>query len=300
MSAATLRDAVEETRATSRTAGLMDGLRSMPLFRQLVPMESMINWPLPKRQRPAWDGRTAVYLTFLLSGFRRPARRGDPTELLPPFATLTLNWANGAPVEYSDLRYRRPWPITDPPPVVGGSHTRPSAASAWASTWPPALRLGELYDGLVENLLSGSGWAGDQEFAALFSRIVEPGLVPYYRAIAPEVRRPLRWRRRRAAMSSPDTFEHLRDQALALFPDTLATARRRGAEVAASRLAAAQERLRDSALTVVVCGEFKRGKSSLLNALLEEKPPPSPRTRPWPPALSPSSRTGRPSRSWWA
>ncbi|MGE0170977.1 dynamin family protein [Nocardioides sp.] len=68
-------------------------------------------------------------------------------------------------------------------------------------------------------------------------------------------------------------FEDLRDRALALFPDALATARRRGAQTAEQRLDAAAQRLRDSALTVVVCGEFKRGKSSLLNALLEEDPP---------------------------
>lgn len=40
--------------------------------------------------------------------------------------------------------------------------------------------------------------------------------------------------------------------------------------VTAERLAAAERRLRSGTLTVVVCGEFKRGKSSLLNALLEE------------------------------
>lgn len=68
-------------------------------------------------------------------------------------------------------------------------------------------------------------------------------------------------------------FETLRDRALLLFPELLAVAGRRGADTATRRLAAARERLRDSRLTVVVCGEFKRGKSSLLNALLEEDPP---------------------------
>jgi hypothetical protein len=68
-------------------------------------------------------------------------------------------------------------------------------------------------------------------------------------------------------------FEDLRERTLKLFPDVLTTARRRGADTARRRLEAAQERLRDSPLTVVVCGEFKRGKSRLLNALLEEEPP---------------------------
>lgn len=39
------------------------------------------------------------------------------------------------------------------------------------------------------------------------------------------------------------------------------------------RLEASATRLDDDTLTVVVCGEFKRGMSSLLNALLEESPP---------------------------
>ncbi len=70
-----------------------------------------------------------------------------------------------------------------------------------------------------------------------------------------------------------ETFEALRGRTLALFPAMLATAQRRDAATAAARLAAAHDRLRDATLTIVVCGEFKRGKSSLLNALLEVDPP---------------------------
>ncbi|WP_433202792.1 dynamin family protein [Dactylosporangium sp. CS-047395] len=65
-------------------------------------------------------------------------------------------------------------------------------------------------------------------------------------------------------------FDTARDAALSLFPQLIALAERRGARTAAGRLAAARERLADGRLTVVVCGEFKRGKSSLLNALLDE------------------------------
>lgn len=49
--------------------------------------------------------------------------------------------------------------------------------------------------------------------------------------------------------------------------------RRRDAGTTGSRLAASAAQLGDDTLTVVVCGEFKRGRSSLLNALLEEVPP---------------------------
>ena len=66
------------------------------------------------------------------------------------------------------------------------------------------------------------------------------------------------------------TFEGLRAEVLALFSQLSDIAGARGAEEAARRLAVGRQRLLDERLTVVVCGEFKRGKSSLLNALLEE------------------------------
>lgn len=65
-------------------------------------------------------------------------------------------------------------------------------------------------------------------------------------------------------------YDDLRAQALELFPPLRAAARRADAVEADRRLDSAQQRLEESKLTVVVCGEFKRGKSTLLNALLEE------------------------------
>ncbi|MEZ0094074.1 dynamin family protein [Streptacidiphilus sp. EB129] len=65
-------------------------------------------------------------------------------------------------------------------------------------------------------------------------------------------------------------YDALRDEALALFTELVATADRAGADEAEQRLVAARRRLSEGRLTAVVCGEFKRGKSSLLNALLEE------------------------------
>jgi Dynamin family len=65
-------------------------------------------------------------------------------------------------------------------------------------------------------------------------------------------------------------YDDLRAQALELFPPLRSAARRAGAAETGRRLDSAQQRLEDSKLTVVVCGEFKRGKSTLLNALLEE------------------------------
>ncbi|MFD7898273.1 dynamin family protein [Streptomyces sp. NPDC059743] len=68
-------------------------------------------------------------------------------------------------------------------------------------------------------------------------------------------------------------FDRLRGEVLALFPPLTEATARLGGEEALARLDTARERLAEGRLTVVVCGEFNRGKSSLLNALLEEEPP---------------------------
>ncbi|MEW9529408.1 dynamin family protein [Microbispora sp. NPDC049125] len=65
-------------------------------------------------------------------------------------------------------------------------------------------------------------------------------------------------------------FDVLRTEILGVFAVLTPLARRTDADETARRLGAAEHRLRDGRLTVVVCGEFKRGKSRLLNALLDE------------------------------
>jgi predicted GTPase len=67
------------------------------------------------------------------------------------------------------------------------------------------------------------------------------------------------------------SFDELRSAILALFDvaETLAVSAGAGAETL-RRLRLARERLESGLLTTVVCGEFKRGKSTLLSALLNE------------------------------
>jgi hypothetical protein len=65
-------------------------------------------------------------------------------------------------------------------------------------------------------------------------------------------------------------FDELRTRILELFPDLIAHAVRVKAAETERRLRGAHEDLAEARLAVLVCGEFKRGKSSLLNALLEE------------------------------
>ncbi|OLT21072.1 hypothetical protein BJF78_34740 [Pseudonocardia sp. CNS-139] len=61
------------------------------------------------------------------------------------------------------------------------------------------------------------------------------------------------------------------DPAGTALDDALAEARRRGREDLVARLAAARARMQESTCTVLVVGEFNKGKSSLINALLNAR-----------------------------
>ena len=65
-------------------------------------------------------------------------------------------------------------------------------------------------------------------------------------------------------------YETYRRDMLELFQPAIEIAYSHNAIESAQRLADAARRLRDGRLVTVICGEFKRGKSSLLGALIEE------------------------------
>ena len=66
-------------------------------------------------------------------------------------------------------------------------------------------------------------------------------------------------------------FTNERDEALRLAAEAATLARSRGKPETGAEVERAAGRLREGRLTVAVVGEFKRGKSTLLNALLEER-----------------------------
>jgi hypothetical protein len=71
-------------------------------------------------------------------------------------------------------------------------------------------------------------------------------------------------------MQSTNTYEELEKRVLAVVPDVVNAALLADARDALERLDAVERRARAGRVTLVVMGEFSRGKSSLLNALLEE------------------------------
>lgn len=167
----------------SRTAALMEGVRQMPLFRQLAPMESGVGWPIPVRHRPGWTGKTAVYLRLPLFGLQQSSDRTRPTVLYPPFATITLNWATGRPVEYADLRFTRPWPIHGRQSPVGEFPHEAVRAMSVGEYRKARDRLLELYDGMLDELRDERTFADSGEFTEYFGTLLEPALLPYYRAL---------------------------------------------------------------------------------------------------------------------
>jgi hypothetical protein len=149
---------------TTRTGALLRGIRRMPLFQQCVPMESGMGWMLPWRK----DGR--VYVTV---------------PLFPPFATLTLEWANARVVGFRNLAVDGLWPEAREP--VGRF---PHAAIARLRRSEYLALRAELfahYDALCQMLASGSALdpAWSARFSELLRQLMEPALEPYYRQLAP-------------------------------------------------------------------------------------------------------------------
>lgn len=163
----------------SRTSALMHGIRRTPLFRQLVPQEAGIGWPLPSRRHDR------VYATLPFCGMSR--RRDEPGrwDLYPPFATLTVDWANGKVVAYRHLGYEQLWKPPEGP--VGTFPHSPETASKERYIERRAELLAA-YDELFETLAGGGtfgdGWSA--RFSNLLSELIEPSLKPFYRVLAPK------------------------------------------------------------------------------------------------------------------
>jgi len=168
---------------TSQTGTLLHEVRQMPLFRQLVPMEAGIGWPIPVRKLDG-EGRRRVYLRLPMYGYRPTPERGQGAILYPPFAVVTLRWDTGRPVEYLDLAYTQPWPVSAHPEPVG-TFPHDAVRGSRGNYIADRERLLWLYDEMAEYLQAGQGFSADwiESFSGLLRRLVEPGLLPYYRIL---------------------------------------------------------------------------------------------------------------------
>jgi hypothetical protein len=167
------------------TEQAMENLRKMPIFRQLVPQEAGIGWPIPLRKEQ--NGVCRVYVTFPLFGQASRVEQGE-TVLFPPFATLTLDWATQVPVEYVSLRFHNPWPEEQWEGEIG---TFPHAAIVHMTAGEYKAKRGELlalYDEMFELLAQKQPFpaAWIARFSELLRLLIEPALEPYYRVLAPK------------------------------------------------------------------------------------------------------------------
>lgn len=178
-----LSDAKDDP-AVPRSEALCREFRRTRAFRQLVPMEAGIGWPLPVPV--VQDGAPHVYARLPLFVLRPDPAGG--ADLFPPFATAVLNWSTRRLVEYTDLRFKEPhrsraeWsrPVGRfPHPGVAGLTT-----GAYRDLRTRLFHLyDELFDGLARGRQPGSEWDG--QFGSLLSLLIEPSLTPYYRQLAP-------------------------------------------------------------------------------------------------------------------
>jgi hypothetical protein len=177
------------TAAASAAAGdgskierLRGDLRRMPLFRQLVPMEAGIGWPVPLRR----EGK--VYLTFPLFSFGVGRGEVARIELRPPFAAVTLSWATGRPVKYVTFAFERPWQdgaSNEPAGVFPHEAVRDFTIETYRRH---TAELFALYDALCASLAGEGAFGAEQgaRFSELLRLLVEPPLEPYYRALGPK------------------------------------------------------------------------------------------------------------------
>lgn len=159
----------------------MRDLRKWPIFRQLIPQEAGIGWPMPVRKAKN------VYVTFAFFGMVSQ-KDVQQTSLFPPFATLTINWQNQVPVEYVSLRFRNPWPEGNWEEQAG-IFPHPAVAHLSVGQYEQKReKLLAMYDDMLVTLAQGSIFAPEWKvtFGDLLRTLIEPGLEPFYRVLAPK------------------------------------------------------------------------------------------------------------------
>lgn len=160
----------------SKTAQLLDDVRKMPIFRQLIPQEAGVGWLIPLRK----EGKVYVILPFY--GY---TPKESQSVLYPPFATMTLSWANLTPVEYVNLRFENPAPELNWLKEVG-TFPHPAVKNLTIKEYREKRQeLLTMYDEMLDNLTQSnpfdSQWC--DRFSQLLRLLIEPPLEPYYRVL---------------------------------------------------------------------------------------------------------------------
>lgn len=161
-----------------QTETLFRNIRNTPAFRQLIPQEAGVSWPLASRR----DGKP--YATFAFFPIGVAERGPGPRVLGAPFASMTMNWDTGRVVEYRDLGYDRDY---ERPAEPVGTFPHDGVKGMSRSEYlEQRSELFSLYDELFRRLGAGEPIEGPwvERFQTLLGRLVEPGLVPHLRQLS--------------------------------------------------------------------------------------------------------------------
>jgi hypothetical protein len=158
----------------------MEEMRRTPIYRQVIPAEAQIGWPIPLRRRKR------AYVTVPFFSIEHVPGNKE-RKLYPPFASLTFDWANQTPVEYADLRYRNLWPDTDWKHPVGFFPHLAVNEFSIGQYAELRMRLLVMYDHLMKTLSAKKALAPEwkTEFSLLLRILMEPALESYYRTLGP-------------------------------------------------------------------------------------------------------------------
>lgn len=169
-----------ETQQLSQTEKLLKNIRKTPLFMQLIPQEAGIGLPIPLRRKI--DEEMKVYAILPCFGFN-PVEKGR-TKLFPPFAKITVQWSNKVPVEYVNLHFNNPAPKELHWSGEIGTYPHDAVAGMTIGEYKTKRReLMQMYDEMFTALENNSSLSQEwkQQFSSLFSTLIEPSLIPYYR-----------------------------------------------------------------------------------------------------------------------
>lgn len=105
--------------------------------------------------------------------------------IFPPIATITVNWENILLVEYVDFRFRNPASDLKWQGSIGMFPHDAVATMTKKEYLEKRQQLFNMYDEMFTKLKNNEKFSAEwsQRFKNLFSTLIEPPLIPYYRVL---------------------------------------------------------------------------------------------------------------------
>lgn len=166
----------------STTEQAYNAIHNADAFQSLIRLEAIVSFPVPvvvSNQK---------FLRFFVFD-RRTRQTNQKAKTYRPFAQFAIAYPNGEFVEYRDARLEPigPRDITDD--VIGEYPHAAIEQLAYEDLENKRAELFTRYDGVLTLYpradLSSQEKMAVSKFKGVFEELVEPGLVPFYRALNP-------------------------------------------------------------------------------------------------------------------